>query len=390
MMVGRVRSAWFLCALTCVLAHASALAYTLTDLPANNWFKITVSGTYPSFREWNEGVYNSALHSVMLFDGYADASHPYTIYSNSLWTYDFATNAYTLRTLSPYHGGTTPSDWYQVSTCNPPCQWVHPYDRHPYGGFINDTQDNVAILFGGVNAYSGIYEMDDTWAYSPVTNSWTNRNPTTHPSKRSEHAMVYVPTTNEVILFDGYCNTCPDLWSYKYPTNTWTRRDTPGQVLPKGRRTHSMIFLPDQGRVMLFGGKSYDEITLFNDTWLYDPVGNTWSNVSPLLSPAPRLAAGLAYDTRNKVVLMYGGYGANGPVNDTWIYHPDTNRWEALAPIATPGPIGRTAWRLAYDEANGEFLLSDSANVVWAFRYVPSGQALDSIKPSAIRDLRPR
>jgi galactose oxidase-like protein len=375
-------------ALFALAAPRPAGAFDATTLPANTWVKLTTGSPYPSERGWNRGIYNPVDRTIVHYEGFIDAQHPYTIYSNSIWAYDFVSNQFTVKTVSPWHGGTSPSDWYLVASCTLPCESVHPFDRHPYGGLVYDTQDNVMVLFGGVNAESGKYDFDDTWAYSVATNSWTNMNPVIHPAAREEHCMAYAPTTNQAILFKGSCSACSDVWAYSYTTNTWTRKDYTGQVLPSDRRTHSMVWVPSLNRIMLYGGK--DDVNFLGDTWMYDPVNNVWTNVTPTFSPPPRLSAGLAYDTRNRVVLMYGGYGTAAELNDTWVYHPDTNRWEALFPPATPGLLGRTDWRLTYDEANGVFLLWQSATTFWAFKYVPSGGTLDSSAPAAVRDLRPR
>ena len=377
-------------AISCSLAHAGpADAYDSANLTPNTWSQLSVPAPVPNFRGWNQGVYNPRDHTLMHYDGFVDAQHPYTIYSNCMWSYDFVTNKFTVKTVSYLHGGQNPSDWYPVSPCDPPCQTVHPFDRHPYGGITYDTQDDVMILFGGVNARSGIYDFGDTWAYNPATNTWANMNPSVHPPAREEHCSAYAPSTNQVILFEGSCGSCLDVWAYSYPSNTWTRKDYAGQTLPSPRRTHSMVWVPSLNKIMLFGGKTQDDSAFLGDTWLYDPVTNVWTQVTPSFSPPARLAGGLAYDTRNNVVLLRGGYGSGGEVNDTWVYHPDTNRWESLQPPVTPGLLGRTDWRLAYDQANAVFLLWDSAGTVWAFKYVPAGQGSDTYPPSAVRDLRP-
>lgn len=364
-----------------------ARAFSPADIAPNTWVSLSVPTPVPNERGWNRGVYNPLNRTMILYDGSVDADHPYTIYSNTIWSYDFVANRFTLKTLSPWHGGENPSDWYLVTTCNDPCQWSHPYDRHPYGGFVYDTAADVMVLFGGVNARSGMQLFDDTWVYNPATNSWRDMQPASHPPAREEACMVYAPSSDETIVMDGSCASCGDVWGYKYATNTWTRKDYAGQLLPPGRRTHSMIFIPSLNRVMLFGGKSYDEATFFGDTWLYDAVANQWSNAAPPSTPPGRLAPGLAYDTQNRAVMMFGGYGSGGPLGDTWIYHPDVNRWEQLSPPNSPGALGRNSWRLIYDESDGVFLLWETAATVWAYKYVPSGQPLDAVAPGSVRDL---
>ena len=48
------------------------------------------------------------------------------------------------------------------------------------------------ILFGGVDEVTG-KQFDDTWAFDSDTNTWTELQPDTYPTKRGWHAMVDTP-----------------------------------------------------------------------------------------------------------------------------------------------------------------------------------------------------
>lgn len=364
-----------------------ARAFVPGDIPANSWVRLTVPAPQPSVRGWNQGVYEGAHGTLLFFDGYSDALHPWTIYSNAIWSYSMASNAFTLRTLSPWHGGDLVSDWYLVSPCNYPCETSHPFDRHPYGGLVYDSRHNAAILFGGVNARSGRNGFKDTWSLDLSNWTWTERTPAVGPSEREEQVMVYAPNVDATILVYGdKCNyrLCTDIWWYSAGNNQWTQKNTPGQILPAPRKTQSMVYDEANGKVILFGGDA--DTAFVNDTWIYDPPTNSWSKVTSPTSPSPRIAAGFAYDNIHQVALLFGGATKTNPVNDTWIYSPSLRRWTQLFPANSPPSLDRLAWRLAFDKS-GVFLLYNDSGELWAFRYATSS---DASAPSSVRDLRIR
>ena len=57
------------------------------------------------------------------------------------------------------------------------------------------------IVCGGLT--SGGVILDDTWAYNPATNAWTELNTSTEPPARYHAAMVYEPTGGRMILYGG-------------------------------------------------------------------------------------------------------------------------------------------------------------------------------------------
>ncbi len=109
-----------------------------------------------------------------------------------------------------------------------------------------------------------------------------------------------------------------------------------------------MAYDPTSGRVIMFGG--FDDFGVrLNDTWAYDPVANTWTDLSPqgTLPPA-RSAQAMAYDPSSGRVIMFGGLsGSPNPssslegLDDTWAYDPVANTWTNLSPS---GPRPPASW----------------------------------------------
>ena len=60
-----------------------------------------------------------------------------------------------------------------------------------------DSTNNVVVLFGGYNGLN----LNDTWEYSPGTNTWAEVFPSTAPSPRAYSDMAYDRANNPIVLF---------------------------------------------------------------------------------------------------------------------------------------------------------------------------------------------
>ncbi|CAK4847124.1 unnamed protein product [Aphanomyces euteiches] len=99
-------------------------------------------------------------------------------------------------------------------------------------------------------------------------------------------------------------------------------------------------------KVVMFGGKS-NTGTLLDETWLWDGAKDeqTWAEVTGLNpNPPARLGAGIAYDPISQKVIMFGGEGAAGVLNDTWLWNGV--KWTKAN---VSGPSVRSGVQMAYD-----------------------------------------
>ena len=118
--------------------------------------------------------------------------------------------------------------------------------------------------------------------------------------------------TNDWYRFDG------DLWQWSQIA-----------ALPATPRHYCSAFAltdPDDDYGYLFGG--LDDTGPLNELWRYDPMTNTWTQMSSL--PGEPRHAAVAFD---------GGYIATGlladstATNELWKYDPVTDSWEQLASL---------------------------------------------------------
>ena len=169
------------------------------------------------------------------------------------------------------------------------------------------------------------------------------------PPSRIEVTTVYDSVTQRMIAFGGYdlnWYRMQDLWEFDLNSRTWTEATPVSGPLPVRRSGQSMAFDPVRRVVVMFGGYN-DDLQNLNDTWEWDTVAKTWTNVTPVTSPSPRRGARLVYDSTNARMVLVGGVDLNHFWNDTWQWNSATRVWSIL-PTSTSSSSGRTYHARAY------------------------------------------
>jgi N-acetylneuraminic acid mutarotase len=180
---------------------------------------------------------------------------------------------------------------------------------------------------------AGPPKFDDTWTYNLAANVWTELHPSgALPAARAEASMVYDSRLGEVILFGGSsvklsADGSPafpllnDTWAYDPINNSWTDLSPSGDP-PSGRASQSMAYDSASGKVIMFGGT--DGSDCLDETWTYDPVADTWENVVTAADiPPPRAQQAMAYDSARSQVILFGGLRSGSAadytlLDDTW------------------------------------------------------------------------
>ncbi|MHA2233199.1 MAG: Kelch repeat-containing protein, partial [Candidatus Hodarchaeales archaeon] len=248
---------------------------------------------------------------------------------------------------------------------------------------VFDQANQKTILFGGSwdTMTSGFQQLGDTWAYDYSNNLWMELAPSTHPSARDSHAMVYDSNTNQTILFGGGPR---DTWVYDYPRNTWIQK-FPGTA-PPSLYWNAMVYDPVNQKTILFGGMS--EGIVGDDFWAYDSATNTWTELNPPLKPDARYGHTMVYDLANQKVILFGGNHPTGYKADTWAYDYLNNTWVELNPATSPSP--RYWHTMIYDTVNQKGVLfggfGESGDVytvlgeTWTYDY--SSNQWEALSPS--------
>jgi N-acetylneuraminic acid mutarotase len=332
----------------------TTLAITRTTA-SNTWTDLKPVGDLPPARSSPSMVYDPANGQVILFGGYNNDASGWTSVNdpcpyvfNDTWAYDPTANTWT--------------DLEPVGDL-PPARTGH--------SMVYDSASGQVILFGG---FGDLDNLDDTWAYDPTANTWTDLKPVGDlPPAVSYSSMVYDSASGKVILFGGQgllgdsWTQFNDTWTYDPAANTWTRL-TPTGDLPPAELVPYMVYDSASGKVILFGGNGANDAYYVNDTWAYDPTANTWTDLEPAASPPPELCSfSMVYDSASDKVVLFGGSLGTGEVqsNDTWAYDPTANTWTDLKPVGDLPPV-RELHSMVYDSASGQVILFGGVDRRWA------------------------
>jgi hypothetical protein len=162
-----------------------------------------------------------------------------------------------------------------------------------HNSMVYDSVSEVFVLFGGLCSdgsgcgdvpYNGL--LGDTWIYKLATNTWTQMAPGTSPPARMQHTLSYDTANGVVVLFGGLTSsgTQNDVWVYDVPSNTWTQVST-GSA-PASRRIHAMVYDPNAGEHIIYGGNAENNVTL-GDVWSLGLTRTGSSNVGLTWPAAP-------------------------------------------------------------------------------------------------------
>ena len=289
------------------------------------WTKLPAADPAPSPRSGMSLVYDADHVQMLLFGGWDNDTD-----FGDTWSYDL--DAATWTDQKP--GGTLPAPraLYQA---------------------VWDAAAARLVLFGGT---SDAGRFGDTWTFDPTADVWTETAGAGAPQARSAHAMVYDSDAGRVLMFGGVgdAGRFGDTWTYDTASGLWSQVAAEG-ASPSVRSGHAMVYVPDEKMTLLFGG--YDGTKFLNDTWAYDSQASTWTELSPVGAvPSARGNHRMVYDPENGVVVLFGGNDGSAELADVWTYDLAMNTWQRLD---TPGdvPPGREEHALVYDPSTGGVLL---------------------------------
>jgi hypothetical protein len=293
----------------------------------DSWTKMNPSTqtiTKPSPRNMHSMVFDESTSRTMLFGG-ADPSQ-----DDETWEYNLLADKWTNK--------------------NPV---VKPKNRFEHA-MAYDSNNSVTYLFGGNDGWP-TYISDETWKYDSSLNNWTKIDFTINPSARSNHAMVYDSNEYNFVIFGG-SPVSGETWIYNLTENNWTQKNP--SVVPTFRSSHGMAFDPVNDISVLFGGYTSD---FNNETWTYDQFADTWTRQYPSMPPSQRSGHAMVYDDVNNVVVLYGGNNSAGANNETWLYNPTANTWTQQFPSADPTNL--TRHNMVFSNNNGTILFGGYDNV---------------------------
>jgi DNA-binding beta-propeller fold protein YncE len=122
---------------------------------------------------------------------------------------------------------------------------------------------------------------------------------------------------------------------------------------PSARFGASMAYDAAAGQLVLFGG--FNANGPLNDTWTWN--GSAWTQQFPTSIPPARFDASMAYDAAAGQLVLFSGADSNGLLNDTWTWNGTT--WTKQSSTNSPAP--RDMAPMAYDGDTGQLVLFGGA-----------------------------
>ncbi len=248
----------------------------------------------------------------------------------------------------------------------PSLAWSEEFPRSAPGarnldGLTYDPPDGYTVLFGG-GAADGTY-WGDTWEFS--NGGWTQLHPRVSPPPLDSVTIVYDAADHYVLLFGGYELLGPDFGeTWAFHGGQWTQLHP--RVSPSPRDNPMLAYDTAEGCVVLFGGDS--SAGYLSDTWTFH--AGEWRNISASAGspPSPRQNAGMAYDSHDGYVVLFGGVsGSDSRLGDTWTF--SAGKWANLTSGLAEAPSARYAPAFA-DTGLGDVLFGggfSTAFATWTF-----------------------
>ncbi|MFF2481519.1 fibronectin type III domain-containing protein [Paenibacillus sp. NPDC058071] len=239
-------------------------------------------------------------------------------------------------------------------------------------------EQGYVLMFGG---WTPTGRLNDTWKFQ--NGKWTQLNTATKPPVRSGGGMVYDEQRKQILMFggDGATSQLGDTWVWDVATNNWIQK-TPAQS-PPGRGVMQMAYDGKNKNVVLFGGIS-QTIQSLDDTWTWN--GTTWQQRNVTVKPPKRDFGMIAFDGSN--VVMFGGeqVPGNRKLNDMWVW--DGTAWSERT-ITSSKPSARHGSAFAYDPQYKKIVLYGGySNKIESDAWALTGSTFTPITPNVT--LKPR
>jgi hypothetical protein len=153
-------------------------------------------------------------------------------------------------------------------------------------GGVFDPLHHKMVIHGGTS-FAGTSE------YDVATNSWTNGVVCTNNASGCPNASVlqaamdYDSADGKIYLFGGQASGVLQngVFAYDPVVQTWVDK-SPSGTPPSARQEAVFIYMKSSNKFLMYGGGDDSITNLHNDTWIYDPMANSWTQLSPAASPA--------------------------------------------------------------------------------------------------------
>jgi hypothetical protein len=344
-----------------------------TPIPTGRWVMIPTRGLPVQTVGYEKLVYApSPVSKAVMLGNYQQLS---TEPNQAIIAYDFDTNYWSVVDIgSNFHTENMPEA------------------GHSIGGFSYNSNQRSFIYYccgSGSNQPETLY---NTYWYDFFGQSGRHKQASPKPGTLQYHSSAFDTVNNRYVTHGG--NSWAGTWTYDPDKNSYEQKTARGTPPNPHVNLPCMTYNSSDKKVYLFGGQIGAGFS--NELFTYDTAANTWTKLAPSgTPPSPRWRCGMDYDSTNNVFLMYGGKDQTRVYNDSWIYDPAANSWTQITPEQSPPMDGEAAFEnLAYDSDHNVFILvlrglngyadgvsGKHAAQTWFFRYKGSGPNAGMVTP---------
>lgn len=260
--------------------------------------------------------------------------------------------------------------WRLETTPTSLCLFSDPPDYKFTNGdpVARHTYDHIGVIdhlgfffsFSGATSdgppFNGGDSYGDLWTYDLVGGGWTDHTPfqtgdwdpwnLASPGASGE----YDPVTQL-----WFHNTQYGIWSYDFVTRAWTKLNEEGH--PGIERV--TVLDPVRRRLWSYGGDYGGNANLS----YYDIDSNQFEIAATTGLPGSVSAAGLAYDSANDHLVVYGGSLSTSVYN----FDISESAWAVFPGIGNP-PAPQAYGRFLYDPTHNLFFLIADTEAVWVWK----------------------
>jgi len=322
----------------------------LKALPDNTWLKCNPGGDHgdgPGGRSETPMVYMPDFHACIFHAGCGDPG-----YSSDTWVYHLGANR-----------------WVQMQGNFVKCGEAAQFNKGPWPGdrrpatrcsfsVAYDSDNKRFVVHGGSNNEGIVARI--TWEYDPATNQWQKTAPgKAGPERYEDNCLGFAPGLG-VVEVDG------GTWVYRGATKAWAKVATKGT--PPDARNSKLVWAAKQKKLIFWTGAAL---------WAFDPQALTWEDISPKEGPSPAgfYRQGIACDSANDAVIMYGSKDDGGKMSmGPWVYSFEKKTWTDMKPANGP-PLGtRQCLMTTYDSEYNVLVIACNGRGTWVYRYKQAKQ----------------
>jgi hypothetical protein len=166
-----------------------------------------------------------------------------------------------------------------------------------------------------------------------------------------------------VEVYGGKGSTAAETWIWRPAAANWEKLATQGA--PPGARGGRMVWAAKSQRLIYWA-------TWASQLWAFDPKSRVWEDLTPKSGPKPEgfCHQGMAYDSLNDAVIMFGSMWGDNKSLGPWVYSFPNKTWMEMKPAVWPySQWAGEQMLMDYDSEYNVVIIAGNARYTWVYRY---------------------